>query len=55
MIVMAERERARDALLVIRCQQGEPQAYEELVRVMERRLFSSRDPSRHQGVDPGRP
>jgi len=31
MMVMAERERARDGLLVIRCQQGEPQAYEELV------------------------
>ena len=39
MIVMAERERARDGLLVIRCQQGEPQAYEELVQAMERRLF----------------
>jgi outer membrane protein OmpA-like peptidoglycan-associated protein len=39
MIVMAERERARDGLLVIRCQQGEPQAYEELVRAMERKLF----------------
>ena len=39
MMVMAERERARDALLVIRCQQGEPQAYEELVQAMERKLF----------------
>jgi len=39
MIVMAERERARDALLVIRCQQREPQAYEELVQAMERKLF----------------
>jgi RNA polymerase sigma-70 factor (ECF subfamily) len=39
MFVMTTRQRARDALLVIRCQQGEPQAYEELVRAMERRLF----------------
>jgi RNA polymerase sigma-70 factor, ECF subfamily len=36
---MAEKERAHDALLVIRCQQGEPQAYEELVQAMERKLF----------------
>jgi RNA polymerase sigma-70 factor, ECF subfamily len=39
MLVMAERERARDELLVIRCRQGEPQAYEELVQAMERKLF----------------
>jgi RNA polymerase sigma-70 factor, ECF subfamily len=39
MLVMAETERARDELLVIRCRQGEPQAYEELVQTMERKLF----------------
>jgi RNA polymerase sigma-70 factor (ECF subfamily) len=39
MLVMAETDRARDELLVIRCQQGEAQAYEELVRAMERKLF----------------
>jgi RNA polymerase sigma-70 factor (ECF subfamily) len=39
MTVVAERERARDELLVIRCRLGEPQAYEELVQAMERKLF----------------
>jgi RNA polymerase sigma-70 factor, ECF subfamily len=39
MFVMTEKERARDELLVIRCRQGDPLAYGELVRALERKLF----------------
>ena len=36
---MAEAERTRDELLAMRCQLGEPLAFQELVETMERRLF----------------
>jgi RNA polymerase sigma-70 factor, ECF subfamily len=36
---MADAERTRDELLAMRCQLGEPLAFQELVETMERRLF----------------